>query len=157
MSAPEQRESPGVVAPPPLIYGAFLALGLVLEQLWALAALPSALRFGLGGPLVLAGLALAAWAALQFRKLGTHLDVRKPTTALATAGPYRVSRNPIYLALTLFYLGLGLAAGSLWVLVLAGPALAVMQLGVVRREERYLERKFGAAYLDYARRVRRWI
>ena len=83
--------------------------------------------------------------------------MRKPATALATAGPYRVSRNPIYLALTLFYLGVGLAAGSLWVVVLAGPALLVMHLGVVRREERYLERRFGAAYLDYARRVRRWI
>ena len=94
---------------------------------------------------------------MQFRKLGTHVDVRKPATALATDGPYRLSRNPIYLALTLFYLGIGVAAGSLWVLVLVAPALLVMHLGVIRREERYLERTFGAAYLDYARRVRRWI
>ena len=157
MSAPDTSDSPGVIAPPPLIYGAFLALGLVLDYLWAGPAFPHLLRAGLGGLLILSGLGLAAWAVLQFRKLGTHVDVRKPATALATAGPYRVSRNPIYLALTLFYLGIGLAVGSLWVLVLVVPALLVMHLGVIRREERYLERTFGAAYLDYARQVRRWI
>ena len=157
MSAADQRDSPGVLAPPPLIYGAFLVLGLVLEQLWAGPVFPPALRAALGGLLIVAGLSLAAWAVMQFRRLGTHVDVRKPATALATAGPYRVSRNPIYLALTLFYLGIGLAAGSLWVLALVVPALVVMQHGVIRREERYLERRFGAAYLDYRRRVRRWI
>ena len=157
MSAAGKGDSPGVIAPPPLVYAAFLALGLVLERVWAGPAIAPVPRFLGGGLLVAAGLGLAVWAVLQLRRLGTHVDVRKPATALATAGPYGVSRNPIYLALTLFYLGLGLAAGSLWALALAVPALLVMQLGVIRREERYLERKFGADYLAYTRRVRRWI
>ena len=149
--------SPGVIAPPPLIYLACLAAGLALEYFWPAAALPQVLRFGAGAAAIAAGLALAVWAVLQFRKVGTHIDVRKPAIALALSGPYRISRNPMYVALTLFYLGLGLLAGSLWVLILALPALLVMRFGVIGREERYLAGKFGARYLDYTRKVRRWL
>jgi protein-S-isoprenylcysteine O-methyltransferase Ste14 len=80
-----------------------------------------------------------------------------PTTALVTGGPYRISRNPIYLALTLVYLGLALAWGSLWPVVLLAPLLIVMRYGVIGREERYLEARFGDAYRAYRAAVRRWI
>lgn len=151
------RDAPGVIAPPPLIYGGFLALGAALEWLWPTDLLPAPLRLGAGGAAILAALAIAAWAIGQFRRAGTNLDVRKPVTALVISGPFRYSRNPIYLALTLLYLGIGVAADSAWVLALVVPALLVMQLGVVRREERYLSRKFGQKYLTYMGAVRRWL
>ncbi len=151
------RDAPGVIAPPPLIYGGFLALGLVLEWFWPLSLLPTVMRVVAGAAAILAALAIAAWAIGQFRRAGTNLDVRKPVTALVLSGPFRYSRNPIYLAATLLYLGIGIAADSPWVLVLVVPALLVMQLGVVRREERYLSRKFGQKYQTYMRAVRRWL
>src|SRR5580704_8862327 len=80
-----------------------------------------------------------------------------PTTALVVDGIYRQTRNPLYLGTTLIYLGLGVAAGSLWAIVLVVPLLWVINVGVVAREERYLERKFGDAYRAYKARVRRWI
>jgi protein-S-isoprenylcysteine O-methyltransferase Ste14 len=74
-----------------------------------------------------------------------------------TDGPFRYTRNPIYVALTLFYLGIGVVLNALWVLLLIVPLIVVMQLGVITREERYLERKFGDEYLRYKARVRRWL
>lgn len=150
-------DSPGVVAPPPLIYGAFLLSGLALEYLFPVSVLPDWTGYFAGGPLIAAGFAVAIPAIRLFRKADTNLDVRKPTTSIVAAGPYRFSRNPIYLALTMLYMGIGFAAGSLWVLGLVLPALAVMRTGVIAREERYLEGKFGAEYLAYKRAVRRWI
>lgn len=96
-----------------------------------------------------------AWA---LRRAGTTISVDRPTTAIVASGPYRYSRNPLYVALTLLYLGLGAAAlNTLWALVLLPPLLVVIQRGVIEREERYLERKFGEEYRRYKRRVRRWL
>jgi protein-S-isoprenylcysteine O-methyltransferase Ste14 len=80
-----------------------------------------------------------------------------PTTALVAAGPFRFSRNPLYVALTLVYVALALLTNALWVLVLIVPVLFVTHYGVVRREERYLEAKFGDAYRAYRSRVRRYL
>ena len=80
-----------------------------------------------------------------------------PTTALVTKGLYSYSRNPIYVALTLIYLGLAIGAGSVWSVIFLVPTLALIRYGVIAREERYLERKFDGAYIDYRNRVRRWI
>lgn len=134
-----------------------MGLGFVMEWLWPGPGLPGWLGFGAGGVAILAALGLAGWAVLQFHRIGTHVDVRKPAIALATSGPYRHSRNPIYVAMTLLHLGVGLAAGSLWVVALAAPALLLVQFGVIRREERYLTEKFGPAYRDYKHSVRRWL
>ena len=91
------------------------------------------------------------------RRAGTSERTSVPTTALVTTGPFRFSRNPLYVALTLAYLGIAVAAQSLWALALLIVVLIVMQQGVIGREERYLERPFGADYLRYKERVRRWI
>lgn len=93
----------------------------------------------------------------MFRSARTSFDVRKPTTVLITDGPFRFSRNPGYLALSLLYAGIAVIADSLWVLALLAPALFVMHYGVIAREELYLERKFGSQYLEYKARVRRWL
>ncbi len=90
-------------------------------------------------------------------RAGTSIKPTVPTTALVTTGPFRFSRNPLYVSVTLFYLGIAIAARSLWALALLLVVLVVMQRGVIDREERYLERRFGADYLRYKERVRRWI
>ncbi len=152
-----QRDAPGVVAIPPFIYGAFLLLGLALDFLFPISVLPNGLQYAVGFPLIAASFAVAITAMQLFRKAGTNLDVRKPTTAVVAAGPFRFSRNPIYLSMTMLYIGIAIAADSLWILGLVLPVLMVMHFGVIRREERYLERKFGDEYLNYKRAVRRWI
>ncbi len=92
-------------------------------------------------------------AAAEWARRAAH----EPATAILSDGLYGVSRNPIYLGLTAIYLGVGVMADAGWVAVLLGPLLAVMHFGVIAREERYLERKFGDEYRRYKAKVRRWI
>jgi protein-S-isoprenylcysteine O-methyltransferase Ste14 len=98
-----------------------------------------------------------AAGVLQFKRHGTPVPTDQPTTALVTTGVYGFSRNPLYLALTAIYLGIGLLLPSLLVLALVVPVLILMHYGVVVREEAYLERKFGEPYRAYKKRVRRWL
>ena len=150
----------GVIAPPPLVFLAGVVLGLGADYLFALPALPRAAG---AGPLWLglafggSGLFLILWAARCFSRAGTAIPPYKPATTLVTEGPYRRSRNPIYLGMALIYLGVVCATSSLSVLVLFPLVLLVMEFGVIRREERYLARVFGEAYENYRREVRRWI
>jgi protein-S-isoprenylcysteine O-methyltransferase Ste14 len=90
-------------------------------------------------------------------RAGTNIDPRQPAVVLVTNGPFRFSRNPLYVALTGLYVGVALLIDGLWTLLLLVPLLVVTQQGIVRREERYLERKFGEEYRTYKIRVRRWI
>ena len=99
----------------------------------------------------------ASVAIRQFARAGTSYRTRDPATALVSCGLYRRSRNPIYIALLVAYAGIGVAADSPAVLVLAIPAIAVVRIGVIAREERYLEAKFGAQYRRYQSAVRRWL
>ena len=152
-----KQDTPGVIAPPPLIYLAALVIGLGLSYLAPTSFLPRSLAYGLGAVLIL----IAAWIMIPARRMmqraGTAIKPTMPTTALVITGPFRFTRNPLYVGATLFYLGIAVAARSLWAFVLLLVVLAVMQRGVIDREERYLERKFGADYLRYKERVRRWI
>jgi protein-S-isoprenylcysteine O-methyltransferase Ste14 len=153
----ERPDHAEVIGPPPLLYGAALVIGAGLEWFW-----PTAIGLGwlplvLGAILILAGLAIALLGALALRRAGTAIPPNLPTTELVTDGPYRWSRNPLYLALTLIYAGVGLIADDLWILMLLVPLLLLIHWGVVVREERYLEAKFGEAYRRYKERVRRWL
>ncbi len=150
-----------VVAPPPLLYaGALLAGGLfgrlVPGTAWPFDLAEADLRIA-GFVLLGIGLLLMALGLLQFKRHGTPVPTHRPTTALVTTGIYGLSRNPIYLALTAVYLGIGLLLPSLPVLLLVLPLLVVMRYGVIAREERYLDRKFGEPYRAYRQRVRRWL
>jgi protein-S-isoprenylcysteine O-methyltransferase Ste14 len=151
------RDTAGVIAPPPLIYLAGLAVGFGLEALLPDASLPGALRWVLGGVLVVAGAVLLASFNTAFTRKGTAVEPWKPTTAIVTTGPYRLTRNPAYLGMALVYIGIALLAGAVWVLVPLPIVLAVIDRAVIAREERYLERKFGREYLDYKAGVRRWL
>ena len=158
MSAAEmQRDVPGVVAPPPLILLGFLLAGSALDWIRPLPLLPAAAQYAIGGVLIAVASAVAFSAIACFLRAGTNVPTRRPATALVIVGPYRFSRNPIYVGMILLLLGIGIMVDSLWILALAVPLALVLRYGVIAREERYLEGKFGDAYRAYRARVRRWI
>lgn len=153
------RDHPGVLAPPPLIYLGFLLAGFGVGQLVSEPSLGLAvdLRRGLAFVLVIGGLLLDGIAAGTFRRLGTPPEPWKPTTALATGGLYRYSRNPIYVGFAITYAGFAIAMDSPVALALLAPCLIVVDRFVVQREEAYLSAKFGAEYQAYKGKVRRWL
>ncbi len=151
------KDAPNVIAIPPLIYLAFLAVGLLLDYLFPVPVLPNSIQYAVGFGMISATGLLMPFVLLEFRKAETQFDPRKPTTVIITTGPYRFSRNPSYVSLTMLYLGIAIAADSVWVLAGLIPTLVVMHYGVILREEEYLEAKFGEEYLRYKNTVRRWL
>jgi len=156
----EARDSAGVIAPPPLIALAAVVLGLALD--WLLPAYVVSMllslteRIIIGAMLIAAGGALAIPAMRGFRSAGTHVEPWKPSSALVTGGIFGWLRNPMYVGLALIVAGLGIALASDWMLVMLVPAVLLLHFGVVKREERYLEAKFGDAYRAYKERVPRY-
>jgi protein-S-isoprenylcysteine O-methyltransferase Ste14 len=147
----------GVAAPPPLVYGGGFALGYLIDKYLPTALFPEFMSAFVGWSLIALGVLIAAFALSAFRRARTPVNPYAQTTALVTGGPFRFSRNPLYLALTVIYLGAAALLNSLWpVLVLPG-VLWLLHWGVIVREEHYLARKFGPAYHDYKARVRRWL
>jgi protein-S-isoprenylcysteine O-methyltransferase Ste14 len=102
-------------------------------------------------------MALATWFARTMRGADTTLRIDKPVSSLVQDGPFRYSRNPGYLSLTMLYAGIAILRNALWAILLLPLVLYVIQREVIEREERYLERTFGEEYLAYKRRVRRWV
>jgi protein-S-isoprenylcysteine O-methyltransferase Ste14 len=142
---------------PPLVYLASLVLGALLQLANPLPFLPRTLDVALGASIVAVAAALFAYSVAKFRAAGTPVPARKPTTAIVRTGPYRFSRNPIYLAFSLFQLGIAIWVNSVWLLATLVGAVALIDTIVIPREEQYLERRFGAEYLDYKAAVRRWL
>ncbi len=134
-----------------------LTLGLLLHWAAPRRILSNDIGTWVGGVFLAAGLVLGFRGRRQMEKAGTNVKPTQPTTALVTTGLFRFSRNPLYVALTFIYFGVAMLANSLWVLALLAPVLVVMHFGVVRREERYLDAKFGDAYREYRSRVRRYL
>ncbi len=145
------------VLPPPLYYATALIIGLLLNQ-WRPLAFPDIAYSGaVGALLTVVSIILVFLAIPQFRKHGTAVDVYKPTSALVTSGVYRFTRNPMYLALTLLYLGFAISFENLWMLFLVILPLAAVRFLNIGREEAELEHQFGEEYVSYKGRVRRWI
>jgi len=154
---PSSTEShPDIIAPPPLLYAGPWLAGLLLSRLLPLPRLPLVARLA-GLPLMAAGLGLGGWFIWTMRRAGTPVDPYEAPTALVSEGPFRLTRNPAYVGLTLTYAGLSLLVGTLWSLVLLPGVLLAVDRGVIQREERYLELHFGSEYGQYRRRVRRWL
>lgn len=149
------NHTPGVLAPPPLIYSGTLAAAWLFdtETPWGIFRQDASL---LGVILLAIGGLLAASAILTMRRAGAAVSPYKTSRVLVTKGPFRLSRNPIYLALTLAYLGLALLLNTAWALLLLPILIGVMVVGVILREERYLLLRFGGEYLKYKFKVRRW-
>lgn len=143
---------------PPLLFAVALAIGGMLEWWMPIAVFDRGVATTLLGlAFILAAVALFAASAAQMRAAGTPIPARHPTTAIVRHGPYRFSRNPIYLAFALFQLGIALSFESAWLLATLAAAIALVDRVVVRREEAYLVRKFGAEYGAYQSATRRWL
>jgi protein-S-isoprenylcysteine O-methyltransferase Ste14 len=157
MMSTDTRDNAHVIALPPLIVIATLALGLLLYFFWPITILARTYALPLGALLIAASIPFVIGAVSQLRKANTTFDVRKSTTDIVTGGVFGISRNPTYLSMMLGYLGVALVVDSLWMLLLALPLVVILQKGVIEPEERYLGRKFGETYLLYKARVRCWM
>ena len=148
---------PGVRFPPPLLYiGGFL-VGLALEAAFPIGALPLALAIALGVACLLVSLVLDGAAMARFFRAKTSVIPAKPTTALVTSGPYRFTRNPMYVGMAFLYAGFAFAFGVFWAFAVLPLVLLTVDRVVIPPEERYLESHFGEQYAEYRRRVRRWL
>ena len=151
------KDSSGALAPPPIVYFGCLMVGLGLDYLWQLPFLPQTIQYAFGFTiLALSGL-LIGWVLREFSKSKTSFDLRKPTTEIISTGPFGYSRNPAYVSLTILIFGIAIAVDSLWIFVMAIPAVLIVHYFVILREEAYLDRKFGDEYQRYKAAVRRWI
>ncbi len=157
MSSAEDKRGPGLRFPPPLLPIGLLAGAWLLQQ-WVPLALGDKTDLLLTGIFVVGvALLLAAIALLHFWRAHTHVEPWQPTTAIIHSGIFRYSRNPIYLAFCIATLGGALIINSWWGILAIAPLVALLQTLVIRKEEAYLEAKFGQIYLDYKKRVRRWL
>jgi len=154
----EKKETAGIVAPPPLIYVAGLVAGWLLERRWpAPFGLIEPAAQWVGWVLIGAGLAIVVWAMVALHRVRTSVNPYTPTAAIATTGPYRLSRNPIYAADVVIYVGVCALLNTPWPLLFLPPVIWIVNKGVIEREERYLEGRFGNLYAVYSSRVRRWL
>jgi len=154
---PRSHEKRELRVHPPILYLAALMAGLGLNALWPMTFLSSRWTRPIGIGLIVVGLAIMPSVLWRFRRAGTTFHPHKPASALVTGGPYRFSRNPAYVALTLWYLGIGLLLNNTWVLLLVLPPLLIMDRHVIPGEECRLETQFGEDYRRYKAGVRRWV
>src|SRR5215471_637757 len=145
----QDTDTSNAMVRPPVAWILALAAGVAAAWLYPLRFVPASVPGAwVGG---------AIWAIVTIRNAGTQVETYKPTTTIVASGPYRFTRNPIYLGMVLGLIGLAIAFDSLWILATLVPFYLVIRYGVVAREEAYLERKFGDVYLGYKSRVRRWL
>ena len=154
------QDNPGVIAPPPLLFAGTLAAGLLLHSRLPTRLrlhTPRIIRFMLAGSLIGLAITTAGLAFKTMERAHTSIDPTRPTTVIVVDGPFQLTRNPLYLSLTMLYTGIAVLFNAITALLLLPFLLLVMRRGVIDREERYLERKFGEQYLQYKARVRRWL
>jgi len=156
-AAAVKSDTPGIRVPPPVYYVVAFLAGIALELAFPTSWPPFGVRLAAALLAGAAWLALDGAAMMHFRRAGTSIVPMNPTTALVISGPYRVTRNPMYLGMVFLYVALAFAFGVIWALVLIPAVILIVDRFVIAREEPYLERKFGQAYRDYKARVRRWL
>lgn len=153
------NDRPSVILPPPLIFFAFLGIGFLLDYLFPLKIfqLPWWPRFTCSSTLFVISGYLALGSVIVLLRNNTPFDAAKPTLKIVHQGPFRLSRNPMYLALLFLLAGVAVFTGSIWMCLAVPALLIVLDIGAVRPEEEYLERNFGGRYLEYKANVRRWL
>lgn len=153
-----QRRGPNIRVPPAIFLAGFL-VGLWLESVWRVRVAGGDARMlsAIGWAVALLGLAMSLWGVFTFRNAGTTMFPFEPASRLVRHGPYRFTRNPMYLGATVSYAGVALAMNVAWPLLLLPLVLWALYVSVIREEERYLDRLFGDEYAAYKRSVRRWI
>jgi protein-S-isoprenylcysteine O-methyltransferase Ste14 len=154
----DSADTAHVIIRPPIAWALAVLAGLALDWLVQLPFVPVMLPAGwLGATVFALALALAVWAIVTMTRAGSSVPTNLPTATIVETGPYRVTRNPIYLGMFLGLAGLAIAFDSLWLLATLAAFALVIRYGVVAREEAYLERRFGDVYRPYRARVRRWL
>ena len=154
----DTTDTANVIMRPPIAWAVAVLVGLALNWFMPLPLVPAAVPAGWLGTMVFAlALAWVAWAIATITRAGSNVPTSLPTTTLVDTGPYRFTRNPIYLGMVLGLIGLAIAFNSLWLLLTLVPFALAIRYGVIAREEAYLERKFGDVYRRYCARVRRWL
>jgi len=145
------------IFPPAFIYVGGLAIGLLVHLLYPVQVIPS--PFAIGISLLLFAISGPIFVSTRrvYYRAKTTFYFGEPSSALITNGPYRFSRNPGYVSLTLLFVGIGFLFNSFWVLLMVVPAVTVITFGVIKREERYLEAKFGDEYHEYMMTAHRWV
>jgi protein-S-isoprenylcysteine O-methyltransferase Ste14 len=154
---PPEQDRPGVPIAPPLLFVIPIVASLVFEWLFPTSLVHASLRWIAGALFFAAGIALDVSGFMTQKRAGTDPIPFHPSTCIVTRGLYRFTRNPMYIGFALLTLGLAILVDSAWMLLALPIGLILIDRIVVAREERYLERKFGEEYLNYKRRVRRWI
>ena len=156
---PPNDDRAGVAVLPPVPFGIGLALGVLIHFLWEPLPFVPYTWIGhvAGWPLVAASIILLIWAWQTMAHHGEDPNAYKPTNSIVVTGPYGFTRNPMYLSFTLLYGGITLIINAVWPILFLPAVLAVVHYGVIAREERYLERKFGQEYQSYRSGVRRWL
>lgn len=147
----------GIKTFPPLVFALAVGASFGADRLFPFKLLPDNLQLVPGGVLIAVSLALAGYAALQFYRHKTTIHVGHAASTLMTSGPYRFSRNPVYLAMVGVSLGIGIVADIFWIVPFVALAVVYLQRHVIDLEEAFLEAKFGDDYRDYVARVRRWL
>lgn len=155
--AQTQPQHAGVYVPPPLFYVIIFVVATLLDHLKPLAFAATVTSRVIGIALILGAVALAMWSIGLFWRQGTSMVPVKPSTAFVVDGPYRFSRNPMYMSMLIAYIGAALIAASFWPFLLLPVVIIVVDVFVIHREERYLSARFGEEYALYRSRVRRWI
>ena len=148
---------PNVKIIPPLVYLAGVVIGIVVSIWIPTKIAPGSLAWTLGGILLICGAVLTGSAILKFKDVGTTVRPVGAASTLVVAGPYGITRNPMYLGLALVYVGIALADQSVWALILLPVVLTIIQRRAIEPEEAFLERRFGADYIRYKENVWRWI
>ena len=148
-----------IIVLPPLPYVLTAVLGILLQLfLEPLRFFPETwIGHAAGWPLVVAATLLVIWARQTMSRAGESPNVNKPTGTIVSTGPYALTRNPMYLSMTLLYGGIAFIVNTAWPIIFLPAVLFVIHYGVINREERYLERKFGDGYARYRAKVRRWL
>lgn len=152
-----QDASPGIHVPPPLVYAAGLALGLWMSTRMPSQWLPAAVCRAAGWTLIAGALLLVLPAFFGFFRARTTVRPDRPASSLVTSGPYRFTRNPMYVSMTLLYAGVATLYQSIWAWLLLSVVVVYIDRQVIRLEERFLARRFGADYTRFCAQVRRWI
>ena len=150
-------DHPNVVAFPGILYAAAFAIAFALNLAWPIPVAPEPYSRWVGMALCIAGAALILWGIAAMRQAKTNIYPALPATSLVMTGPFRFTRNPLYVALAILFVGLAFEVNMAWGFAVLVPLLLVMHYGVILREERYLESKFGDAYRQYCSRVRRYL
>jgi protein-S-isoprenylcysteine O-methyltransferase Ste14 len=151
------NDAPNVKIIPPLIYLAGIVIGFLATIWMPTKVVPNSVAWAVGGILIFCGAVLAGSAVVKFKDVGTTVRPDRAASILVISGPYKITRNPMYLGMAVFYLGITLAGQSVWALILLPVVLTVIRRRAIEPEEAFLEKRFGANYLSYKGKVRRWL